>query len=565
MTILRQRIGDGEYYFITRLYSGPFVTWHFREGGVAYLNQLGIQVGDEFDQSVFNQLKHQNLIYSGGGGVDYDPLVPAFQVPNYNVPLLSLRIKNDEWSPAILFPELPGNWKPDPAILGSCSLQVNGSIDLAALKLWPGKGGASVEVPPQEQPYKTVPRGAWPRRWDMSRWLGETPGLASRGTIFGVGENDPLRLENGKGIALGSTYFFVVNPKAGKNRQGGIPTFPPTLRHIRMKSRGNWTAWQLDMPSTPDDDLRKWAEHLGFHLILPPWKVAVLSPPPYSYSVHGLPRLRTGQKAVFAMYPPSEAKTSPLELKMEYLSESGKITKEIGTFSINKSVPQFILANMDEPGTYSIHASTGQLIPITVKVDSIIDSDASSLQTIPLTVNVGSKSQLLHFVAFIDELGPHQITIQEENLRQFKIDIECPTPITVRWERQGRVNRREKIVTKRFWQEAHADLISALENAEPFLLEIDGGNYGRFILYLSLAQEEIGREPSKAAIQMATWLRMVLPHLLAQKDTRLVQIPPQVRTALQTLEGGVTSMVTTETIPVQALPYFWFLVREIKS
>lgn len=565
MPTLYQHKGDEGYYIRGAVFSAGIATWQVTEDGVAYLQRQGVQLGEPFSQSLMNELRQQGLIYTGKTGLGYNPLVPAIQIPNYEGPLLSLRIQNDEWCPAILFPELPGNWKPDPIVLGSCALQVNESLVLAALKLWPGKGGAFVEVPPQAQSYTTVPNGVWPSRWDMTRWLEKVPGLESNGTIFGVGENDPLRLEKGKGIALGSTYYLVVNIRSFKNKQKRPQVFPPTVRNAQLKPRGAWMAWKLDLPSSPDDELRKWAELLGHQLILPPWKVSLLSPPPYCYTVHKLPRLQTGQQAIFALYPPNETTTNPLDLKIEHVSESEKITKEIGTLSINKSVPQFFLANMDEPGDYCIRAQTGQLIPITVKVDSITGVDAISLQTSPLTVNVGLISQSPPLVAFSNTAGPQKIKIREKDLRLFKIQIECPTPITVSWESQGRANRREKIAPERFWQEVHADLISALENAESFFLDIDGGNFGRFNLQLSLEQQVNGKEPSRAANQMVTWLQMVLPYLRAQEDTKLVQIPLQVRTALDILEGEVTSTLNTETIPAQALPYFWFLVRESKA
>ncbi|HET9918255.1 MAG TPA: hypothetical protein VFQ30_00340 [Ktedonobacteraceae bacterium] len=61
---------NGNYIIRARLYnSNSIATWQVMGGGVTFLNRRGIYAGQQFHQSLLQELIEQHLVFTGGSGV----------------------------------------------------------------------------------------------------------------------------------------------------------------------------------------------------------------------------------------------------------------------------------------------------------------------------------------------------------------------------------------------------------------------------------------------------------------------------------------------------------------
>ena len=565
MPTLRQRKTDGGYYILGNVFGQGIATWQVTEDGVGFLRKRKVKVGESFPGNFLHELHQRGLIYTGKGGLGDTQSIPAVSLPKYEGPLLGLLVEDDRWSPSILFPEIPVDWSPDPTILARCSLAVNGSQELPALGLWPGKGGAAVSVHPQHFAYKTVPRGPWPSQWNLKPWLTEVPGLEIEGTMFGLSNGESIRVEKGQSISPGSKYHIVASPQLARKAAKIIPRFPATIKAIMLKAQGQWEAWEINIPQIVDEEVRTWANTLGHQITLPPWRLSLLTPPPYSYSIHRIPRLEKGKQAVITVVPPaSDGNAEPLELRFEYRRDLGNAPSEIGIVTCKKIESYYLALELGDPGFYSIHAATGQAIPISFTVDpGPIDHSITSLPT-PLMVKFTGVPQDHSRSSFIDDIGPHSVQIENSQLNLFAIQVSCPVPVDLTWSTDDSSNHREHLIPEQVWEAIKRDILVAVTQNKAIALQIDASNFGRFDLRIEKKPIPKNKQPLPHIVGDVTrWLSAILPALQSKGDETLVALPETLRLALSNLAPEYRFLASANSVPARVLPYFYFLAHRL--
>lgn len=255
-------------------------TWQVCGGGVTLLNQRGVYVGENFDQSLFQELKQRNLVFTGGSGFQKGLVAPthtaATKEPRKmqskgtkirNFVSMVVKRKENSWELLLAFSELPSEWigevvtKSLITTLEACRLRVDGdgaTEYLPAMRILPGRGETLLEVTPHEGTYTVTSTGTWPSDFDLYSWTQEIKGLHPAGTFFKKNQGG-IRLSVDEHLLGGQSYYLVFH-KAEVSRAMPIP------RRVKANSlgcRGLWEAWEITMPNVVDLSIHNWCTNMG--------------------------------------------------------------------------------------------------------------------------------------------------------------------------------------------------------------------------------------------------------------------------------------------------------------
>ncbi len=561
-----KRARDGHYY-IRRFVHGPNqnATYQVTQEGVAWLRSCGVSEDDQFADTFVDSLLQQGMVFTQGSGLSGQSL--TIEPRDDRVPLLSLRIDEGSWTLGVLFPELPAHWEPDARTLSRCSFRIDRTSELPSIRLWPGKGGAIAVVLPKERNYKVTASGSWPSQWDLKAWTGEITGLDPKGTFFDSADNQGIRLEPGKQIALGTSYYIVVKSSEAGLVSNAITHPPREVRVVRLARNQGWEAWELEIPNVPNDALREWCLRIRHPVQEPAWRVALLSPPPHNYTVYGIPCIELGQKMNIASYPPKATANQfgPATLTLEHIPDRSEKPRVVGSLQVSREA-LFASPPIGELGTYRIRAITGQAIPLTFRIIARNPVAASWRSPVGLKLVIQRGSEKTCLSAFEDGYGPHEFVISNRHDEHLvSVATESPVPVQLSWGGKKRAEIRTGFEASRILDAIGKDLAGALENRKPLAIELDARNYGRLSVHFlpTVLAASVPVTFSKKALDLARWLEVVLPHFVGRAGQILVPLPAASKLALKKIEGEFPILGKLHSVPKPLISQILALAQEL--
>jgi hypothetical protein len=516
--------------------------------GVDRLRLSGYNVGEKFPKTLLNQLKTEGLVYTHGEEPASPlPIVTALhsdtQPSTTSTVILAIRVDDQSWNLALIFPELPDDWTHRVAdltkALSQWHIHVAGCARLPAMRFWPGKGGAVVFVSPQRDSYDLKLEGPWPAQWPVATWLNSVSGLKESGNFFD-GESG-IRLPSGATLEAGGTYFFVVAQAHAKM----IP-FPSSIRDEDLGKYDNWRAWEVHLPDTPHDEVRTWCERLGYCLVTPQWRAVLVGPPPHRYTPEGLPVVPAGCNVIIALIP----------------------SKQPG-----ETQPVFYTSQIDLPGLYQIEPAIGsanvQVTPLKLMVERRPPLNANTLRQNPaaLTVLMDWKAYSRPLHAWRDGKGPHPIVLPSVCRRHPpQLSINCAAPLKVTWAIGEERRQYEQLSA----EEASVRIATVLQDmscSKKILhVSIDGGVFGALDLQISFTSDNPELRPMLPfhVQRRARWLSRVLSGA-APAGAPSIPLSQPLRDILARLAEvpGCSGLRMVQAVPPSLLPHLRAMVRQV--
>ncbi|MCS6940633.1 MAG: hypothetical protein NZ699_03790 [Roseiflexus sp.] len=313
MPVLRQR-KDGDFYVRAWVPGTSSVaTWQLTRRGLEILRQRRYSAdGDKFARDLLQQLISQRHAFTHGSG-----LTPALVQPEafitrdtaasnrqLHTSMLVFNRHETGWRLALRIDEIPRRWCDTvdnlvAALSGWC-IVVDGAHSIPAMRLYPGRGGAIVDVPPKTGFYTLTPQGDWPKQWDVRHWLVGTTGLAPV-TVFDADTGE--RRQPREPLAPGERYILVVESDR-------LAPPPDDLQPVDLGIVDRWRAWDIQVPETPSSRIERWCEHAGLRLAKRRFRLTLVTPP-YACTDDGRPIVIRDEEIICALTPIGEP--SPTE------------------------------------------------------------------------------------------------------------------------------------------------------------------------------------------------------------------------------------------------------------
>lgn len=540
MPVLRQR-KDGDFYIRAWVPGASSVaTWQLTRRGLAILRRHGCSAdGDIFSHGLLQQLIRQRDAFTRGSGLMQAPDQPEAFVTrdtassNRQLHTSTLVFNRHEtgWHLALWIKEIPRRWCDTvddlvAALSGWCVV-VDGAHSVPAMRLYPGRGGAVVDVPPKTGFYQLTPHGSWPHQWDVRHWLVGTTGLSSV-TVFDAetGErrktNDPLE--------PGERYLLAVH-------RDRLAPPPDDLHPVDLGSFDQWRAWDVQIPETPSDRIERWCKRAGLRLAERRFRLTLVTPP-YAYTDDGRPVVIRDEELICALTPLGEASSTE---------------------------PLFYALRCAETGSFRIAVDDLPAAPLRVEVQ-----DRQALPCPqppePLTVAIdwGDCTQRLRALNSAGE--PQRLTPPSRLPRHRpRVQVVAPGSVDLITVIGGCTERRAGLRA----EEAGERLVVALEDAirqhHELTIQIDGGPFGRLTLALPAVAVQIAPVTlPQATLRRARWLAAALHSLHGRAP--IVPLNGAARSALNTAaeRTGRRLLANQRTMPAELLPAVWALTRAIQ-
>lgn len=581
MPTLYRRCDGG--YFIRGVVSGSFCTWQVRDEALEILQKYGIGCTGHNDipRWLFQELLEKGLVYTGGSGLR--PTLVPWDRSTADSHLKSLRLALAEeaegWSLLLLFPELPRDFlqQIDPreveALLTRCRFLINGNCGIHAARLWPGKGGAACSVLPSESGYKVEAVGEWPASWDLSTWTTGAEGLNPTGTLFAGPNSGGLRLRPNEPLIPDTSYYLVVAIEIEGRRI--TPLLPPDgVWRRKVGKLYGWQAWEIQLPITADNSIREWCHCLGHPLQEPPWRLSLVSPPPYQYLVTSLPMITTGQDAIIAVSSPTGA-SGPDEVAEITVVRDGAL---VGHVRCEPGSQQYLAVPVNIPGIYHFAALRGRVAPLTfvatVPQPNASDPDLTDQPpALVFTVRSGDYYTIRH--ALRDGPGPHELRIPCTEHGIPEIEVSCPIPVDLSWSVGELRAKRSGIGPSEVAPCLEKGLFRSLTNGLRVILRVDAGAFG--ILHIQLVPSPAGpsleqappdtRPIPVAVVSRARWLAVVVAARHVGQPEVTVPLPREIHTVLADFQWCRELSVLTHigTVSATVLPHLYALVQTLQK
>ncbi len=542
MPVLRQR-KDGDFYVRAWVPSVSSVaTWQLTRRGLDILQRQGCSAdGDTFSDRLLQQLKEQGDAFTYGSGLTPASVKPealimrdkAVSNRQLHTSMLMFDRRETGWRVALRIDEIPRRWCDTvydlvDALSGWC-IVIDDAHSIPAMRLYPGRSGAIVDVPPKTGFYTLTIQGKWPKQWDWDvrrRFIG-TPGLTPV-TVF---DADTSERRRGEPLEPGERYVLVV-----QNDHLAPP--PDDLQPIDLGFVDQWRAWDIQVPATEtlSDRSKRWCEHAGLQLAERRFRLALVTPP-YACTDDGRPVVVRDEDIICALTPIGEP--SPTE-------------------------PTFYVLRCAETGSFRITIDDLPAAPLRIEV-----SDRQTLPCPqppePLLVAIDWGDGTHHFRALSSAGEPQQLTPPSCALRlQPHVQVVA----------QGRVDLVMTIgdCSERFAgliaEEAAERLAAVVEEAicrsHSLTILIDAGPFGRLTLALPAAAAQTSPAAlTPAMLRRARWLAAELLSLNGRAP--VVPLNSALRPALNTLaeRTGRRLLANRRTMPAELLPAVWALARAI--
>jgi hypothetical protein len=555
MAILR-RGKDGHYFVRGAVHIGAgaqrVATWQVEPAGVGFLARHGVGVDDQVPQDLWILLYEEELVwtYGSGLGVDSGGDMPAIGEDPRNLPLV-VGVDDHSWTLALLLPEIPAAWLQALKVasaateLGAFGLEGPGRR-VAAVELWPSRGGVAVPVQPQAKPYAVAPWGTWPSGWDLGRWTCGATRLDPTGTWFRGPQDGAVRLASATGIRLGTNYLLLA-------AEGSAEASRTTLSFVRLGGRATklgmrhgWTLWDVQLPQHRSDALNAWCLSIGRRLLTRAWLAAIVSPSPHRYRIDGTPVYRIENELILSVTAPSGATTvAPLRVVLDLGSEvSDCIPLKFERAGETKYLRLQVLAAAEgrvrSVGAQERIASARFAVecqPLTVPM-----TDLSGMPH-ALRVTLGNAESPVHEItAFQDEEGLCHVVGDPPGASSTNSDIEvsCLIPLTLAWRHGTLMQRRTNLTPTDAAAQLRELARISRETRTSVLVELDAGAFGRTALAFdpSVASRDtpvLQDQPTDAA---SRWLAAVGVGL----SQRLNAYERSAATALRLVAPGWTAL-----------------------
>lgn len=542
MPMLRQR-KDGDFYIRAWLPGASSVaTWQLTRRGLAILRRHGCSAdGDFFSHGLLQQLIRQGHAFTYGSGLTQAPDQPEAFITrdtassNRQLHTSTLVFNRHEtgWRLALRIDDIPRRWCDTvddlvAALSGWC-IVVDGAHSVPAMRLYPGRGGAVVDVPPKTGAYTITPQGNWPQQWDwdVRRRFIETPGLATI-TVFDADTGERRRFDDP--LEPGERYLLAVH----RNR---LAPPPDDLHPVDLGIVDQWRAWDIQVPETPSDRIERWCKRAGLRLAERRFRLTLVTPP-YAYTDDGRPAVIRDEELICALTP--LGRTSSTELSFYALR-----CTEIGSFRI---------AVDDLPAA-----------PLRVEVQ---DRQALPWPQLPeplmVAIDWGDCTQ--SFQALNGAGEPQRLTPPSRSPSwRSRVQVVAPGSVDLVTTIGDCTERYAGLEV----EESAACLTAALEDAirqhHELTIQIDGGPFGRLTLALPAVAVQIAPVTlPQATLRRARWLAAALPSLHGRAP--IVPLNGAARSALNTAaeRTGRRLLANQRTMPAELLPAVWALTRAIQ-
>lgn len=557
---------DGHWYMRAWVFAaGHLGTWQVADEGLEYLRRRGYGEG-EIPTAIFTELCDRNWAYTGGSGfgdqepVDFLPMKDAEKQ-------LKIGITETEqgWILEVLIPELPSEVfrellrKVKHSELGKCSLRVDGERELLLVtRLWPGKGGSRWPLDPHEGTYKLAFVGAWPSVASVNYLTNAIDGLDSAGTLFFGSSKLGMRLPRGMALAAGETYFLVL----GCNHSEDL-LIPPGVAGRDMGTNNGWQAWELRLGDHADDIAKRWFARFGATIDEPKLQLSIVTPPPKSILVTGLPLFETGDQIVIS----AEATAPRVELDEFGVVVLRDGVREHEIRALKKVRPGesvYWSFSATRPGTHQVRATRGRVVPLTFAVrEAAGKTKSAELLPRPLSVGVGEHT----FLAFGGKAIAEHIAVwvgKSEMLSTVK--VECMTPLEMTWRIRGTTERRN-LESQEASELLTREVARVPAERKVMTVDLDAGSFGRLSFRVAPEASRLSegrRNITPMALHRARWLAATI-ELLRNLDLREVGLDRNVRAALVELAGypGCGCLARLVTIPAAIAPHARALSRTL--
>lgn len=571
-TLNRRRDGG---YFIRGSVAGRLCTWQIHDEGLALLQLFKIDgVTNNFvPLRLVHELRKKGFIYTGGSGIQPGPTLEENLATNGRTEflLLALAEESEGWSLSLVFPELPpnllGGLGADELVqlLACCFFRINGNDTLPAIRLWPGKGGTVLSVPPQNNPYTVELVGDWPAAWDLNAWIIGAEGLQPEGTLFAGAEVEGVRLRPGEPVAPNTSYYLVVSASSGRRPATYLPR---TVQRRWLGQFHGWEAWELHLPSVADSSLLEWCQSIGHPLEEPVWRIALVSPPPRQYHANGLPVIAAGEEALIQVAPPPGGTLveAPTEVCIE------RDGSPVAHITLNGDGPQHFTVPVSVAGAYRLWAPEGRVAPLAFSVIALDPATGGwSLVSQPgaLRVSIRYGDFSVDLDAFRDGPGPYELELTPPPPA---LTVNCPGPVDLSWSVGELRCRRLEVPAVEVADCLATDLSKGLSSNWRFILRIDAGTFGTLQLQLVPARAPAGvHKQAQAAllpaplVRRARWLAAVLSSPLYDLPACTVPLPLDVRATLNRLRSypQFTVLAHATAAPVELAPHVYALARAL--
>ncbi len=498
MAKLRQK-KNGEYIIKGPVPGvGSFATWQVSSQALDLLTRNGYRVDSTLPGSLVSELSNKGLISTGASGISRDSVHPQPQtqaqvsqerqttVISHAMSLVFLE-SDSHWDLALKFAELPveSSQRADDLLqtLSSWKIIVDGVGALPATRLWPGRGGDVMIVPPRHEPYMLHIEGTVPEAWDVHSWFIAPPGMHADIVLF-EGENGTYLTANQE-LSPGTDYYVIEYMRNPGRRSKYMPP-PSSVLYESLGIRNNWQAWMIRLPMQRDDHIRDWCKRLGYQLAEARYRLNLVTPPA-GYSEAGLPVVVVGQDIEFALIP----------VKDEHHTDLA-----------------FYSTCFNEPGSYRI--SVDELVASSLHlVARELEHVGTTTSPCQLTVQLTWGERMVTRYAFRDgsELcmfAPSPDAVEA----QPKVEVWCSVPVTVRWQSNGEMWLRENLSTSELVDMLSDVLLEARYPETRIDLWLDAGAFGRLsfrFIGTSVSSQAVQRSFSTATLRRARWLATVLP------------------------------------------------------
>lgn len=461
------------------------------------LTRNQVSVGDSIPRSLLDRLRQDGLATTGGGGIAEEDLRQEQAVAPVG-PKLSLRLDEGSWSLDVsvpeIYPELLAGVSEDLSVrLGNCGVRVDDSR-VVALRLWPGTGGAYLPVQPRERSYQVVTFGEWPAGWNLSRWSGETAGLAAEGDLF---DEDGDRLTPGAPVALGREHFLVA--KSGSRH---LQRFPGSLAVDLLGESGGWSAYRLRLPDRWDIPLQHWLTRLGHAVTEEEYRLTLFSPPAIGFAATSTPVLEAGHTALVGIEFVGKAHPSAAVELMTELDEGVLRLQRIASSEISRGLLE---VPIHRTGTYRIRTIHCPSNVISFRATSK-ESTVTLRQPPALVVRFIGQKQTQAVEAFANS-NPWELRVNPNDVPSVEIGH---SPVATR------VFLRSRGESRRFeFPDGLPSLRRALESVAlsertDAELHVDAGSFGRLeVVVLPATKTDSASADDKQLTVVLKWLDRV--------------------------------------------------------
>lgn len=477
MAKLRQAL-DGHYYVQLNIFGQGIATYQITLEGVRFLATKRIYVDEEILPAYMKRMRDAGFAYTGGSGLGQVNLATTTPDLDFEKVTFVLRESRSTWNLGIYIPELSTDLiaKVDSkSLTGKLSLRVNEN-SLPVARLWPGKGGAIIDVEPSLKAYQFRLVGPWPKCNIPN--LPKDFRLSTDGERFLIAGQVARRLHWAAPMELGSSYLALMRlplPEKG---------VPEDLQYVGSDSlrKSGWFLYSFSIPESNSETLPGWCSHLGFALQEKAWKLSLLSPPPTKYSDEGIAVINSPSVIIAAKRP--ESGTKQLDL---VLQRAGDVETSIQELKLKLPVSEasgFVSLRVPNAGTFVIRGLNTWVSPLAIRFDPESGSEAYSPRPLEVIVNgecvegISSSSASQELLVGVPDCS---------------IELDSPVPVAIDCAgRYAEFDSTEKASTylKTLWAELYASRL-------PTVCKIFAGNFGS--VFLSLKPRNLS--PSIATVK----------------------------------------------------------------